>query len=315
MKNKSGIKVNDFITFSEEKLPYMVKAVKGKFAICTRKLDKKEDDNLLQYKVDMDAYCTKKQAFDDLKNEVVYTIIDFERMKRGRNDFIFNPYDYKDQEDIDKCMLNLLSGKCKLSKRNEIELTHFNIDRNISSKKIKTHVLWVSPRFPHDHPRKGEPTYFVEKILIGLHGEVKFKHQHDSKFIGLDPKLHTCRENYEGWKRKIDEVNRGEAILSLRMWSESPYNRLHDGSHPVEIARFDKDSGIGVQKLNLSDIMIHGALKNNDVALTDSNGNGGLSLSTIAHNDGLSLPDFKAWFRKADLSKPIAIIHFTKFRY
>jgi len=99
------------------------------------------------------------------------------------------------------------------------------------------------------------------------------------------------------------------------MWSASPYNRLHDGSHPVEIARFDKDSGIGVQKLNLSDTMIHGALKNNDVALTYSNGNGGLSLSTIAHNDGLSLPDFKAWFRKADLSKPIAIIHFTKFRY
>jgi hypothetical protein len=35
----------------------------------------------------------------------------------------------------------------------------------------------------------------------------------------------------------------------------------------------------------------------------------------LSKNDGLSLPDFKAWFKNYDLSEPMAIIHFTKFRY
>lgn len=35
----------------------------------------------------------------------------------------------------------------------------------------------------------------------------------------------------------------------------------------------------------------------------------------LAHNDGLSTDDFKEWFRGYDLSQPLAIIHFTKFRY
>ncbi len=36
---------------------------------------------------------------------------------------------------------------------------------------------------------------------------------------------------------------------------------------------------------------------------------------TLARNDGLSLEDWEAWFKDYDLSKPMAIIHFTPFRY
>ena len=37
----------------------------------------------------------------------------------------------------------------------------------------------------------------------------------------------------------------------------------------------------------------------------------------LAENDGLTLADWEAWFSnpKYDLSEPMAIIHFTKFRY
>lgn len=35
----------------------------------------------------------------------------------------------------------------------------------------------------------------------------------------------------------------------------------------------------------------------------------------LANNDGLSKEDWQEWFRGYDLSKPMAIIHFTKFRY
>jgi hypothetical protein len=86
-----------------------------------------------------------------------------------------------------------------------------------------------------------------------------------------------------------------------------------DGSKQIEFARLGKNDGIGIQLLMLSYTMILGALKNNDVALTSTHG--GLSLSDVAKNDGLSLQDFKDYFKGYDLSEPLAIIHFTKFRY
>jgi hypothetical protein len=126
-------------------------------------------------------------------------------------------------------------------------------------------------------------------------------------------KIHTCRGNYELWKKRIDEVHAGRAELSLRYWSGSPYNSKKDGSKQIEFARLGKNDGIGIQLLMLSYTMILGALKNNDVALTSTHG--GLSLSDVAKNDGLSLQDFKDYFKGYDLSEPLAIIHFTKFRY
>jgi hypothetical protein len=38
-------------------------------------------------------------------------------------------------------------------------------------------------------------------------------------------------------------------------------------------------------------------------------------VTDIPQNDGLSPEDFKEWFKKYDLLEPMAIIHFTKFRY
>ena len=40
-----------------------------------------------------------------------------------------------------------------------------------------------------------------------------------------------------------------------------------------------------------------------------------IELPLLAKNDGLSFNDWFYWFEKYDLSKPLAIIHFTKFRY
>jgi hypothetical protein len=40
-----------------------------------------------------------------------------------------------------------------------------------------------------------------------------------------------------------------------------------------------------------------------------------VNIDKLSKNDGLSLPDFKAWFMGYDLNEPMAIIHFTTFRY
>jgi hypothetical protein len=119
-------------------------------------------------------------------------------------------------------------------------------------------------------------------------------------FNGSEPKIHTIRSNYELWANRISEIQEGKAILSIRYWSGKPCN-----SKQVEICRLGKDSGIGVQKLEFVQHLIYPIIDGIER---------GYSLD-MASNDGLSVEDFAEWFKNYDLTKPMAIIHFTQYRY
>lgn len=151
---------------------------------------------------------------------------------------------------------------------------------------MKTFVLIVSRYFPKTHSKGGQDTNFIENILNQI-------------------KLHTIRGNYELWRKRIDLVLDGKAIISLRYWSGKPYN-----SKQVEVYQFDKNTHIGIQQLMFECNNIHSS-----VIYLPKIGAIEKNIGVIANNDGLSLPDFKEWFAKADLSEPMAIIHFTPFRY
>ena len=187
---------------------------------------------------------------------------------------------------------------------------------------MKTYVLLISQYFPATHPRKGGKTGFVEKIenAIGITcKKCRVVEHFDGDCCGYLPKknggkkYHTIRANYDLWKKRIDEVNAGEAVLSLRYWTGKPYN-----SKQQEFARLDKDSGIGVQIADLSNINDHAVLIGGSVPpntpILDVYKRAYCS-DFVAKNDGLSLSDFEAWFKGYDLNKPMAIIHFTDFRY
>lgn len=120
------------------------------------------------------------------------------------------------------------------------------------------------------------------------------------------PKLHTIRANYEFWAKRFEKIAAGEAVLSIRQWVGKPYGK---GSTQREIARLTREDGIGLQRLDFP----HGTLS---TAWIDW-GKRRLScpLEGLANNDGLSLADWREWFISYDLSKPMAIIHFTKYRY
>lgn len=168
-------------------------------------------------------------------------------------------------------------------------------------KKIKIYRMPLSRVFPATHPRKGEDTNFRTKIQDEI-------------------KKHTCRANYPLWKKRIDEVNEGKAVLVIYEWTDKPYNSMTnnlfvfhaewiDTSFIKELendqryknAVFMEDSGIGVQKLDIKDAFyVDGTM---------------ISESLIAANDGLTHVDFRAWFRNYKLIEPMAIIQFAKFRY
>lgn len=145
---------------------------------------------------------------------------------------------------------------------------------------MKTYVLTLSKVFPATHPCKGEPTGFREAFR--------------------KTKLHTIRANYPLWAKRIAEVQRGEAVLSVRQWSGRPYM-----SKQETIATLTADDGVGIQKLTFFSGRI----------IYPTVGKYQPSVKEIANNDGLHADDWVYWFKNYDLSKPLAIIHFTKFRY
>lgn len=172
-----------------------------------------------------------------------------------------------------------------------------------------TYVLTISEKFPKTHNRSGAPTNFVNQIFGGV-------------------KKHTIRGNYDLWKKRFEKINQGKAILSLRYWEGKPY-----ASKQIEIIYLHNTMGIGLQRLDFvpmimttkecikkanGSIYIPMIMTTKEIIRT-SDGSIGIptnsNLEALAQNDGLSLDDFKEWFKKYDLSKPMAIIHFTQFRY
>ena len=163
------------------------------------------------------------------------------------------------------------------------------------NRKVKTYNIMLSRVFPVTHPKAGQETGFAPKVMAAINNMPCYL-----------KKLHTIRANYDLWKKRIDEVMAGEAELCLRQWTGKPYR-----SKTVVIKRLRCDDGVGIQKLEfpfgtLSELYIEDQKRCCVFSGIEK---------TLANNDGLSLDDWQAWFAGYDHSKPLAIIHFTNFRY
>lgn len=166
---------------------------------------------------------------------------------------------------------------------------------------MKTYVITLSQVFPTWHKRAGEPTKFRAAFLSGQTCSKCKKRNHamctSECFSGL--KIHTIRANYPLWLKRITEVQAGKAVLSVRQWTGKPYR-----SPQEEIAILTNEDGLGIQELKMIDLFRPTTINGNRVELPD-----------LAANDGLSFNDWYDWFKSYDLKQPMAIIHFTKFRY
>lgn len=153
---------------------------------------------------------------------------------------------------------------------------------------MKTHVLTFAKHFMKGHPKEGEPTNFKQKIID------TFRHDRPAQ------KIHTIRGNYPYWKERIDEVNEGEARLSLRNWKGKPYRSKQNEFLSLEKA--------GYQKVHIDSIGNVFAHPHSKMGKSKNR------LKEVAKNDGLTESDFLDWF---DDKLPFngIIIHFTDFRY
>lgn len=178
---------------------------------------------------------------------------------------------------------------------------------------MKTYVIILSKQFPQGHRHSGMPTRFRCAYLQGreLCSDCITQCNYDedaiqrmgrtcSRNLWKYRKIHTIRANYALWEKRIREIERAEACLSIRQWSGKPYR-----SPQIEIGRLTRTDGVGIQKLEIYSpfaIIIDSMLHTPELE------------QELAHNDGLSIGDWRSWFRDED-NQPMAIIHFTDFRY
>jgi hypothetical protein len=169
-------------------------------------------------------------------------------------------------------------------------------------------VITFSTKFPSHHPRKGEPTLFVEKLYNSFNKKVDFNGKSEEFFMPFEEevrKLNMWRdipfnkvtdflerlENRQGLKPKIHTIRAGSRwkagdFYSPRIWSAAPYNSkqiiIMPDTEIVRTQRFEILPGRGV------------FIDYRDIGFFSEKGD---VMMELADNDGLSVDDMKAWFR------------------
>ena len=176
--------------------------------------------------------------------------------------------------------------------------------------KITHYKISITQRFLAGHRRAGEPTNFKDQIML-------------DRAFG-NGKIHTIRQNYPLWVKRINKVHEGKAVIDLCEW-KLPGGRFTPGNELIPFATLDKDSGCGVQELQWKKMVqvakdrafvwLNKVSRSAEVYTPIVDNKANLTILTIANNDGLTSNDFKSWFKSYDLTQPMAIIHFTAFRY
>jgi hypothetical protein len=172
--------------------------------------------------------------------------------------------------------------------------------------KNMSRVLTFSRTFPSYHPKKGQPTYFVEKLNKSLpvlgYGVIFFDLIHnDIPFFDIEyyktcePKGHTIRE---GHRWKVGDK------FSPRVWG-TDINPKSGRSGAYQSKQIIIAPDIEVKKVWDYEVKCDPKIERwylNNTMVSESNGitaqwfNIGL-IQEIAKNDGLELVDFLNWFK------------------
>lgn len=158
-------------------------------------------------------------------------------------------------------------------------------------------VVTLTKKFFDQHPRAGQPTWFADAVKAGV-------------------KIHTCRDNYDYWVKKVEALKDADGTLCIREWTGRPFRSPQGTIKEIPAAT------VHVSQLKLCRHSYVGAFdhkQHNDYsAVVDGED---VRLVDIAYNDGFwNERDFTAFidplFAKYDTDTiTLAIIHFTPYRY
>ena len=151
-------------------------------------------------------------------------------------------------------------------------------------------VLTFSRAYPAYHPKKGNETFFVEKIVRGLHRlgnepwDIEDAIFSEEMYYIVEPKWHTIRAGNR-WKA-------GDKF-SPRVWSGKPYASKQIIIAPDIEIKSVQDIKIEVDKDYVCILIDNWPFfEENKNMVTQIE-----AFETLAKNDGLTLDDLKAWFK------------------
>lgn len=140
-------------------------------------------------------------------------------------------------------------------------------------------VITFSRTFPVNHPRKGEHTYFVEKIWNSIE-DCYFDQLPEINLNPMieDKKYHTIRA---GNRWKVGD------FFSPRIWSGKPYaSKQIQFAPPIEIKK--------IWHISFDNVSVPAI---NGVHLFDEYNSQNWDFELLSRNDGLSPSDMIAWFK------------------
>lgn len=131
MENLNKLSVGHKIFFTGEKLPMAIMARNERYIVCSRKLSRRQDADLLWHEVNMSAYCTFTQAYEGCKDFPVYSILDLQKNERAPDNY--GAYcDYFNHAECRNAVKMLESGRLELSHRNKSPLS-IDYDRTFNN--------------------------------------------------------------------------------------------------------------------------------------------------------------------------------------
>jgi hypothetical protein len=152
-------------------------------------------------------------------------------------------------------------------------------------------VLTFSRHFPKGHPRAGEPTWFVERVMAGIAEDYYPNYQMPKDFTQYD-----WHQYYNCTVLKRHSIRAGSRwkpgdMASLRVWSDKPYR-----SKQIEFAQVEvkKEWAIEIyQHKEYWEFKLNGKKVGWDLPEQTNIDD---FVDQLAANDGLTTPDFLNWF-------------------
>lgn len=158
-------------------------------------------------------------------------------------------------------------------------------------------VVTLTKKFFDQHPRAGQPTGFADAVKAGV-------------------KIHTCRDNYDYWVKKIEALKDADGTLCIREWTGRPFRSPQGTIKEIPAATVD------VAKLKLTKVQPpFGACRKPTECYLATVDGVPVDVEALARNDGFTdRRDFTAFidplFAKYGTDTiTLAIIHFTPYRY
>jgi hypothetical protein len=113
--------VGDEIKFEEDILPYTVRAATDRYLVCTRKLNRRKDADLLWFEVQRGDANSFTEAYNYSKSDPVYTIVDLKENIRGTENLVFGR-GFHTEVMCSEAIGRLESGESEISHKTRIAL-------------------------------------------------------------------------------------------------------------------------------------------------------------------------------------------------